>query len=87
LHLAREGVKGSLAPAVKVTPSALEGTLKLHHYLPQADTVYRVPVLVVTSLVNQPYILDLVPGQSLVEFLEIAVNTFKQLEANTVEAA
>ncbi len=46
-----------------------QGTLKLHHYLPQTDEVYRVPLLIVTSLVNQPYILDLVPGQSLVEFL------------------
>ena len=36
---------------------------------PMADNVYRVPVLIVTSLVNQPYILDLVPGQSMVEFL------------------
>jgi polyhydroxyalkanoate synthase subunit PhaC len=45
------------------------GTLKLHHYTPLAESVYRVPVLIVTSLVNQPYILDLVPGQSMVEFL------------------
>ena len=45
------------------------GTLKLHHYRPLAEEVYRVPVLIVTSLVNQPYILDLVPGQSMVEYL------------------
>ena len=62
----------AMAGPLGVTPRRTihaEGTLKLHHYLPQADEVYRVPVLVVTSLVNQPYILDLVPGQSLVEFL------------------
>ena len=46
-----------------------QGTLKLHHFRPQCDSVYRVPVLIVTSLVNQPYILDLVPGQSMVEHL------------------
>jgi len=46
-----------------------QGTLKLHHFRPQCDSVYRVPVLIVTSLVNQPYILDLVPGQSMVERL------------------
>jgi polyhydroxyalkanoate synthase len=46
-----------------------QGTLKLHHFRPLCDSVYRVPVLIVTSLVNQPYILDLVPGQSMVEFL------------------
>ncbi len=45
------------------------GTLKLHHYKPLADSVYKVPVLIVTSLVNQPYILDLVSGQSMIEFL------------------
>ena len=33
------------------------------------DELYRVPVLIVTSLVNQPYILDLAPGQSMVENL------------------
>jgi polyhydroxyalkanoate synthase subunit PhaC len=46
-----------------------QGTLKLHRYKPLADSVYRVPLLIVTSLVNQPYILDLVPGQSMVEHL------------------
>jgi polyhydroxyalkanoate synthase subunit PhaC len=46
-----------------------DGPLKLHHFLPQTESVYRVPLLIVTSLVNQPYILDLVPGQSMVEFL------------------
>ncbi len=46
-----------------------QGTLKLHHFRPLSESVYRVPVLIVTSLVNQPYILDLVPGQSMVEFL------------------
>ena len=45
------------------------GTMKLCHYRPLADEVYRVPVLIVTSLVNQPYVLDLVPGQSMVEHL------------------
>jgi polyhydroxyalkanoate synthase len=46
-----------------------QGTLKLHHFRPVSDSVYRTPVLIVTSLVNQPYILDLVPGQSMVEYL------------------
>lgn len=46
-----------------------QGTLKLHHFRPQCESVYRTPVLIVTSLVNQPYILDLVPGQSMVEYL------------------
>ena len=61
-----------MAGPLGVTPKETiyaQGTLKLHHYLPQTDEVFRVPVLIVTSLVNQPYILDLVPGQSMVEFL------------------
>ncbi len=45
------------------------GTLKLYHYRPQSDELYRVPILLVMSLVSKPYILDLTPGQSLVEFL------------------
>jgi polyhydroxyalkanoate synthase subunit PhaC len=61
-----------MAGPLGVTPKETihaSGTLKLHHYKPLADSVYRVPVLIVTSLVNQPYILDLVPGQSMVEHL------------------
>jgi polyhydroxyalkanoate synthase subunit PhaC len=61
-----------MAGPLGVTPKEIihaSGTLKLHHYKPLASSVYRVPVLIVTSLVNQPYILDLVPGQSMVEYL------------------
>ena len=46
-----------------------EGSMKLYHYRAQTDEVYRVPLLVVTSLVSKPYILDLTPGQSMMEFL------------------
>ncbi|MEJ5220632.1 MAG: alpha/beta fold hydrolase [Tepidiforma sp.] len=59
-------------PAVGLTPKDVihsRGTLKLYHYRPQSDEVYRVPVMLVMSLVSKPYILDLAPGQSLVEFL------------------
>ncbi len=61
-----------MAGPLGVTPRETifsQGTLKLHHFQPQADALYRVPALIVTSLVNQPYILDLVPGQSMVEHL------------------
>ncbi len=59
-------------PAVGLTPRDIlyqRGTLKLYHYRPLSEEIYRVPVLLVMSLVSKPYILDLVPGQSLVEFL------------------
>ena len=45
------------------------GSMKLYHYRPKTDEVYRVPLLVITSLVSKPYILDLLPGQSMMEFL------------------
>ena len=54
------------------TPSELiysRGTMRLHHYLPQTSDVYRVPVLMVMSLVSKPYIFDLTPGQSFIEHL------------------
>ena len=59
-------------PAVGLTPKDVihsRGTLELYHYRPQASEVYRVPVLLIMSLVSKSYIFDLAPGQSLVEFL------------------
>ena len=71
------GVKGleylsTPDPEVGVTPKDVvhrRGTLRLYHYRAQCDEVYRVPVLLIMSLISKPYILDLAPGQSLVEFL------------------
>ena len=45
------------------------GTMKLYHYRPLSPEVYRVPILIVMSLVSRPYILDLAKGQSFVEYL------------------
>lgn len=42
---------------------------RLYHYTPTTDEVYRVPIVLVMSLVSRYYILDLAPGQSLVQFL------------------
>jgi polyhydroxyalkanoate synthase len=59
-------------PAVALTPKDTiyrRGTLELHHYRPMADEIYRVPLVLVMSLVSKAYIFDLGPGQSLVEFL------------------
>jgi len=46
-----------------------KGTLKLYRYRPLCDEIYRVPIVLVMSLVSRAYILDLTKGQSLVEFL------------------
>jgi polyhydroxyalkanoate synthase len=59
-------------PAVGLTPKDTvyrRGTMQVYHYRPLAEEVYRVPVIFVMSLVSKPYILDLVPGQSYVEYL------------------
>ena len=62
----------SSPPAMGLTPKDVihrRGTLELYHYRVQRDEVYRVPVVLVMSLISKAYILDLVPGQSFVEFL------------------
>ena len=45
------------------------GTSRLHHYGPRKDEKHPVPVLLVYALILRPYILDLVPGNSLIEYL------------------
>ncbi|TXL73547.1 alpha/beta fold hydrolase [Vineibacter terrae] len=62
----------SRAPVLGSTPKDVihaRGTMKLYHYRPLADELYRVPVLIVMATTNRGYILDLTPGQSFVEFL------------------
>jgi polyhydroxyalkanoate synthase len=61
-----------MARETATTPKELihaRGTLRLYRYLPQTADVYRVPVLIVMSLVSKPYVFDLTPGQSFVEHL------------------
>jgi len=48
---------------------SVRGTMRLYHYRPLAEEVFRVPVLIVMATTNRGYILDLIPGQSFVEFL------------------
>ncbi|WP_375390969.1 alpha/beta fold hydrolase [uncultured Sphingomonas sp.] len=48
------------------------GTMRLYHYRPRVDDVYRVPLLLVMATTNRGYIFDMVPGQSLVEYLQLA---------------
>lgn len=59
-------------PALGSTPKdvlASRGTMQLYHYRPLADEIYRVPILIVMATTNRGYILDMVPGQSFIEFL------------------
>jgi polyhydroxyalkanoate synthase subunit PhaC len=62
----------SSGPTLGSTPKRIlksRGTMNLYHYRAMASEVYRVPVLIVMATTNRGYILDLVPGQSLIEFL------------------
>ncbi len=66
------GYFASPAPVLGSSPKDVlisRGTLRLYHYRPMADEVYRVPLLLVMATTNRGYIFDLAPGQSLVEFL------------------
>jgi polyhydroxyalkanoate synthase len=63
---------GAPPPTVGRTPKTVlhrRGTLSLYHYHATTDEVYRVPILFVMAPTNKGYILDLAPGQSLIEFL------------------
>jgi polyhydroxyalkanoate synthase len=42
---------------------------RLYHYLPVTTERFPVPILLVYALINRPYVLDLMPGNSLVEYL------------------
>ena len=59
-------------PALGSTPKDVlhsRGTMQLYHYRPLSNEIYRVPILIVMATTNRGYILDMVPGQSFVEFL------------------
>lgn len=59
-------------PNVAQTPSEIiysEQKLKVYHYFPKSELVSATPILIVNSLVNKYYILDLLPGKSYVEYL------------------
>jgi polyhydroxyalkanoate synthase len=63
---------GAPPPSVGRTAKTVlhrRGTLSLYHYHATVDEVYRVPILFVMAPTNKAYILDLAPGQSLMEFL------------------
>ena len=59
-------------PPVGVTPKDViysRGTLRLYHYRPMSDEVYRVPVVFIMSLISKPFILDLTFGQSFIQYM------------------
>lgn len=66
------GYFASPAPALGASAKDVlveRGTMRLYRYRPRVDDVYRVPLLLVMATTNRGYIFDMVPGQSLVEYL------------------
>ncbi len=58
--------------AVGLTPKEVileQGTMRLYHYEPVVDEVYRIPLLIVMATTNKGYLFDILPGQSMVEYL------------------
>jgi polyhydroxyalkanoate synthase len=54
------------------TPKATVWTknkARLYRYEPEREKKYPVPILIVYALINRPYVLDLIPGNSLIEYL------------------
>ncbi|MHB8576707.1 MAG: alpha/beta fold hydrolase [Dehalococcoidia bacterium] len=45
------------------------GVSALYHYRATTETVHPLPLLMVHSLISKPYILDLIPGNSFIEYL------------------
>lgn len=62
----------SAAPNVGQTPKQTiysRGTLKLYHYEPQGEEIYRVPILMVMATTNKAYVFDIAKENSFVGFL------------------
>lgn len=59
-------------PQVGLTPKEVIWTknkTKLYRYQPAIKKTNKVPLLMIYALINKPYILDLTPGSSLIEYL------------------
>jgi len=59
-------------PQVGQTPKEVIWTknkAKLYRYQPAKEKKFKVPVLMIYALINKPYVLDLYPGSSLIEYL------------------
>ncbi|MDQ0213980.1 polyhydroxyalkanoate synthase [Oikeobacillus pervagus] len=59
-------------PQVGQTPKEVIWTKnksKLYRYQPTKEKTNKVPILMIYALINKPYILDLTPGSSLIEYL------------------
>jgi polyhydroxyalkanoate synthase len=59
-------------PQVGLTPKEVIWTknkAKLYRYQPTKPKTNKIPLLIIYALINKPYVLDLTPGSSLIEYL------------------
>lgn len=59
-------------PQVGLTPKEViykKNKMKLYRYISNEPTKFKTPLLMIYALINKPYILDLTPGSSFVEYL------------------
>ena len=71
-NLAGLGYFSTTGPTLGATSKDVlieRSTMRLYRYHTRTDVVYRVPILLVMATTNRGYIFDMVPGQSLVEYL------------------
>ncbi len=70
-ELLRASLQAHHAP-VGLSPKEIVWTknkAKLYRYTATAPRTHRTPILIIYALINRPYILDLAPGNSMIEFL------------------
>lgn len=68
MRILQEGAKAPTGQSPKEI-IWVKNKARLYHYLPASERRFAVPILMVYALINRPYILDLLPGNSLVEYL------------------
>ena len=62
----------TVGQSVAATPGSVvfrSEVFELIQYMPQTDTVWSVPLLMVPPVINRFYILDISPGRSMIEYL------------------
>jgi polyhydroxyalkanoate synthase len=68
LRIVVEGAQADTGQTPKATVWT-KNKAKLYRYEPEKPKKYPVPILIVYALINRPYVLDLIPNNSFIEYL------------------
>jgi polyhydroxyalkanoate synthase subunit PhaC len=68
LRIVVEGAQAETGQTPKATVWT-KNKARLYRYEPEKPKKYPVPILIVYALINRPYVLDLIPNNSLIEYL------------------